>query len=88
MQKDEQYTYRNAGFNRFFRRSISSNPDTKTLKNAVSSGNRDLKFDDMQVSGFMGDTMRIGKINLDGKVGNLKFHDDRGEAHAILGEED
>lgn len=84
---NKRYTYQDAGFNRFFKRSIGSSPDTVNLQ-SVSGPNRQLNFDDVQVSGSIGDVLRLGKINLDGKKGNLSFYDDRDEAVATMGFED
>lgn len=82
----DQHTYRSVGFNRFFRRSLRSNPDATTLRSVSGSGSRQLNFDDMQVSGSLGDTLRIGRILLDGKLGRQSINDERNNEVLRLGE--
>lgn len=86
MKDDNKHTYREAGFNRFFKRSISSNPDAVNLKSVGGSGSRQLNFDDMQVSGSLGDTLRVGRIHLDGKLGRESIFDERNNEVLRLGE--
>lgn len=59
-----RYTYENAGYNGFFRRTISSNPTETSLKNV--GANRvfqptALNLDNTEVSGSLSDTLRVGK---------------------------
>lgn len=84
--KNGPYTYRDAGFNRFFRRSLGSDPNTVTLKSIPGGGGRQLKFDDLQVSGSLGDTLRIGRIPLDGKLGRISILDERDNEVLRLGD--
>jgi hypothetical protein len=84
------HTYESAGFNGFFRRSIGSPGGLTTLR-ALSSGSsssRQLNFDDQQISGAMGDALRIGTIYLDGKTGRIKIHDEQGNEVVRLGDID
>ena len=71
------HDYESAGFNGFFRRSIGSNPTATTLRALNSRASRQLNFDDQQVSGSLGDTLRIGVMYLEGKTGRFKIVDDQ-----------
>lgn len=81
-------SYTGVGFNRFFRRSISSNQNTTTLSNSVpiSNGSTEINFDKQQVSGALGDIFRIGKINLDGKLARISLFDERNNEIMRLGD--
>lgn len=84
---NERHTYRSVGFNRFFRRSLNSNPDAVNLKSISGGGtSRQLNFDDAQVSGSLGDILRIGRINLDGKLGRQSIMDERNNEVLRLGD--
>lgn len=86
---DNQYTYTEAGFNRFFKRSYGSDRDTTRLQNLAGPNRKQqINFDSQQVEGAMGDLASIGKITLDGKLGAIIFHDERGEVRAIMGFEE
>lgn len=80
-------SYTGVGFNRFFRRSISSNQNATTLSNSqpVNNGNNQINFDSQQVSGALGDIFRIGKINLDGKEARISLFDERNNEIMRLG---
>lgn len=60
-------SYRDAGFNKFFTRSINSSNTTDTLQQiSNTAGNKSLNFDQYSTSGSLGDKLQIGKILLDG----------------------
>lgn len=83
--KEDNYTYLDAGFNRFFRRSIASNPEAMTLRNSAmggGSGNRELAFDRLAVSGQLGDILKIGNVYMDGRKGQITVSD--GERVRVL----
>lgn len=83
---NEDNTYTGAGFNRFFKRSLGSDPSTTSLRTLPSMGNtRQLNFDDKQISGALGDIMRLGRMSLDGKIGRLSVFDERGNEVLRLG---
>lgn len=85
----KQHDYESAGFNGFFRRSIGSNPNATTLRAlGARSGSRQLNFDDQQVSGSLGDTLRVGVIYLDGKTGRFKIVDEQSNEVVRLGDVD
>lgn len=83
---NNKYTYREVGFNRFFRRSLGSNPNAENLKGTATGSSRQLNFDNAQVSGALGDILRIGRITLDGKLGRESIHDERNNEVLRLGE--
>lgn len=85
--------YQDSGFNGFFRRSINSNAGVQVLTNMASQagGNyasKELNFDNIKVSGALGDILRVGKINLDGVKGRISVFDDDGNETTRLGELD
>lgn len=85
--KDSNWDYQSAGFNRFFRRTLGSDPlttDLKTLPNKPTQ--RQINFDNNQVSGAMGDTFRLGLITLDGKIGRVSTFDQRNNEVVRLGD--
>lgn len=80
------FTYQDAGFNRFFRRTLTSNPQAASLRSsggAVSSNQ--LNFDELQVSGSVGDTLKVGLISLQGKIGRISLNDELGTETLRLG---
>lgn len=76
MNQGKGYTYENAGFNGFMRRTIASDPGSTTLsqmkRSSLSSNN--LNFDNLQVSGNLGDTIEVGRILIDGASGNGRLN--------------
>lgn len=82
----QHHTYRDVGFNRFFKRSINSNPDAVNLNSVGGGGNKQIAFDDVQVSGSLGDILRIGRITLDGKLGRESIFDERNNEVLRLGD--
>lgn len=76
MARPAAYSYSDAGFNGFFRRTLTSNPSSQVL---ASRGNsREMNFDDMQTSGRLGDKIIVGNIVIDGKKGAISVNDDGG----------
>lgn len=78
------YSYLDAGFDGFLSRSI----DNLTQVNLDSPGPQStaIRFDAAQLSGAMSDTMRIGKINLNGSAGNITANDGNNDFF-IIGDE-
>lgn len=76
----DQYSYTEAGFDEYLSRSIDG-PQTAAPALQVN-------FDANQISGSLGDTLRIGSIYLDGKNGSIVIYDDQGVPVAIFGELD
>lgn len=71
-QNSKGTTYSDMGFNGFLRRSISSMQNVGTLRELGRSSTRPsaINFDNMQVSGNLGDTIEVGRILIDGRSGN------------------
>ena len=83
---DGTYSYREAGFNQFFSKSIASNPEVRNLRTMGSgSRNNQLAFDRVQVGGSLGDKIRVGDINNDGVNAVIDITDGSGNVIARLG---
>ena len=86
-ESSQDYSYRDAGFNRFFRRTLNSNSGAINLKSvSTGAGSNQLNFDNAQVSGSLGDLLQIGRISLDGKIGRQSIRDELGNEVLRLGE--
>ncbi len=85
--KNYIHDYESAGFNGFFRRTIAGNNEVTTLGGMSNSRQqRQLNFDNEQISGALGDTLRIGRIFLDGKIGRQSIVDERNNEMIRLGD--
>lgn len=73
------YNYESAGFDAYLSRSIDNVGQSAPQAMQVN-------FDQNQISGSLGDTLRIGSIFLDGKAGSIVIYDDQGVPVAIFGE--
>jgi hypothetical protein len=80
------HDYESAGFNGFFRRSLGSHPDATTLRQLNTRATRSLNFDDQQISGSLGDTLRVGAVTVEGKVGRVVVHDEQNNEVVELGD--
>lgn len=78
------YDYNAAGFDGFMSRSVDQTPNLN-LDSPVPSNNS-VAFDRNQVSGPLGDTFRVGKINLNGGAGNITANDGQND-FLIIGDE-
>lgn len=80
-QDSEVYTYVNAGFSAFLRRSID-NPRTpvdslKDYARTAQQNSRSINFDNSPVSGNLSGVTKVGdKLILDGIVGRISILDD------------
>jgi hypothetical protein len=80
----DQYDYRDSGFDAFLSRSIDSTPQANL--DSLGPVNNAIRYDDMQVSGMLGDTYAIGKIHLNGGKGNITGNDGNNDFF-IIGDE-
>lgn len=81
------WTWTDAGFNGFFRRSIGSTQSAMYLDDlSTPASSRQLNFDDMQVSGHLGDKLQVGPIILDAKTGRLMIVDSQTNEVIRLGD--
>lgn len=90
MAQNNKPTYADSGYNGFLRRTISSDPKASTLSQLARNAGRGniLNFDNAQVSGSLGDTLEVGKILIDGSVGDGRIdgHDDNNNTVWRLGD--
>lgn len=79
--------YTDSGFDKFLSRGGTPSlqgpldVETTTTNNAVP-------FDRTQISGSLGDTLKIGNIFIDGSTGRISIYDDSGNEVVRLGELD
>ena len=84
--KGGNYTYKDAGFDGFFNRSLSSRGGANTLQGMTGRSRRAIAFDSSLVSGGLGDSLTIGRINLDGKSGRITVDDGRNNETLRIGD--
>lgn len=78
MQPDSlgsSYDYTVAGFDAFLTRSIDGGQTALGTDNFGAMPSQQLAFDRSQISGVLGDTMRIGRIYLNGSQSNIVMND-------------
>ncbi len=80
------YSYNDAGFDGFLSRSIDDNPQVNLDSRGPQS--TQMPFDRAQVSGLLGDTLRIGKVHFDGVKGRISIFDDNNNEVFRAGELD
>ena len=85
MARPAPYSYSDAGFNGFFRRTLVSNPMASVLGNSQRSAPNQLNFDQLQISGALGDKLRFGRIVIDGKTGRIGIEDENGSEVMWIG---
>lgn len=89
MKDGQDNSYENSGYNRFFRRTLSSNVSEKSLKNvgaARAYKPQDLNFDGRQTSGSLGDVIRVGTaIELNGQSERISIKDREGNEVTRIG---
>lgn len=85
-EKAERYDYTKAGFNSFLTRSIES--DTAPSLGASLVTTRRIEFDRQAVGSQLGDTYRIGLIQVNGRDGNIIVPDADGTPRILIGEEE
>lgn len=75
---DENYSYDRAGFSPFLTRSIDDRAggNLDALSSEALANNRELNYDQSPTTGFLGSTLRLGNINLDGVSGEITVVDD------------
>lgn len=90
MASNRKYTYSDAGFNGFLRRSIGSKANSNTLAQMKRDSNSmtQLNFDNVQVSGNLGDTFEVGKVLIDGVNSRIDGREDNDEVVWRLGRRD
>lgn len=85
-QTSNPYTYLDAGFNRFFARSIDSNPaNGNLLSMSNGAGSNMLNFDQMRTSGSLGDKIQVGGVIIDGTNRRIAIIDESGQEVGWIG---
>lgn len=79
------YDYTTAGFDKFFNRSVDNSPQSN-LDSPPAYAPQTSRHDDLQTSGVLGDSFRIGNITLDGSANAITLSD--GENTRLLIGED
>lgn len=89
MKDGQNNSYEDSGYNRFFRRTLSSNISEKSLKNVGAARvyqPQDLNFDSRQTSGSLGDVIRVGTaIELNGQSERISIRDREGNEVTRIG---
>lgn len=85
MNNQSNYSYENAGFDSFLSRSVDE--ISQTNLSSVGPQTTQLRFDSAQVSGALGDTLRIGRIYLNGAEGSIIMNDGNNDV-LLIGEDD
>lgn len=78
------YDYTAAGFDNFLSRSIDQAPQANL--NSPAPASQAVRLDAVQMTGAIGDNMRIGKITINGAAGNITANDGSNDFF-ILGDE-
>lgn len=88
-RRNPPYTYKEAGFNGFMRRSIGSS-QASSLRQASTDfrkvNNQTINFDQQQTSGALGDVIQVGqgvKIDGGGNTGRISVYDGNTEVVRI-----
>lgn len=68
---DQDYTA--AGFDKFMSRSVDITPQANL--DSPTPANNAVAFDRTQVTGMLGDTIQLGKININGSSGSITMSD-------------
>lgn len=91
MAQNELYTYHEAGYNGFFRRTLNSNPVEVRLRGiggARAYKSQEVNFDTQQTTGSLGDTFQAGRIHLKGPEGQIDIVDDEGQPVLRVGDQE
>lgn len=76
-QTSNQFSYLEAGFNKFFDRSLNSNVNVNNLRQMSSTaGSRTINFDTYSTSGSLGDKIQVGGIIIDGTNRRVVIRDE------------
>ena len=78
MRPQDRYTYENAGFNGLLLRSRKSNGNANTIIGASRGSGQGVNFSLQQISGALGDNLRIGHINLKGTKSQIAIENEGG----------
>jgi len=72
-------SYADAGFNKFYSRSISSAPSINNLPQmSAAAGSNMINFDHSPTSGSLGDKIQVGGVIIDGTNRRIVIQDENG----------
>lgn len=83
--------YTSSGYNAFLTKSIDvqgqikPDPTQVTLNSPQQYADNSINYDFSQASGSLGDIIRVGSVNIDGRKGRISFIDEFGNEALILG---
>jgi hypothetical protein len=80
------YSYQDSGFDKFLSRSI----DDTAQPNLGTGGpvSNSIAYDRNQVSGSLGDSLRVGRILINGTTGRISIYDEANNEVVRIGELD
>jgi len=86
VEKNKPVSYRDIGFTSFFKRSIADSGTrlARTLRD-IQPSSTELNLDDTNVSGSLGDVLKVGLVELDGKTGRVQVVTQEGEVTGYFG---
>jgi hypothetical protein len=88
---DQQYDYQRAGYNGFMRRTLNSLPIENSLRSVGTMRAykpQEINFDEMRVSGNLGDTLNAGRIHIKGPQGQIDVDNEEGEPMMRIGDQE
>ena len=77
VQASQPYNYESLGFDKFLNK-MPAAPGVQSTGNSFN-------FEQMQVSGSLGDEFDVGKIKIDGVNGRIVIYDDNGTPIGLIG---
>ena len=69
----DDYNYETSGFNGFLSRSIDTMPQVNLDSPGIQS--TQIRYDSSQVSGMLGDSLKVGSVVIDGVSGRISIYD-------------
>lgn len=86
MAKSQEYDYALSGFDPFFTRSIDSNGASNLDASGSINTSQQVNYDQNQVTGALGDILKIGNIQINGVTGRISIFDDDGREAVTIGD--
>lgn len=74
--------YTDSGIDAFLTRSVDNTPQVNLESQGPSS--RSVAYDRTQLTGYVGDTFKVGNIIFDGKASTITINDDNSNASVII----
>lgn len=86
--RNQRYTYRDAGFNGFLNRSLNARPGSNLRTISQGAARKEINFDYMQTSGNLGDKIQVGGIHINGSDRRIVIIDELGNEVGWIGKLD